>query len=102
MAFGPPWISLLHNMVRRVPLRPSIDGDKTEQRQRPPASFQDSATANRDLSSTKTYGLSLPTITNCSNLSNTGSELVSSVEGRIQTASISQNCPMSGLLSFNG
>ncbi|KAL1286228.1 3-isopropylmalate dehydratase large subunit [Trichinella pseudospiralis] len=57
---------------------------------------------DRDLSSTKTYGLSLPTITNCSNLSNTGSELVSSVEGRIQTASISQNCPMSGLLSFNG
>ncbi|KRY97418.1 hypothetical protein T4B_13389 [Trichinella pseudospiralis] len=46
MAFGPPWISLLHNMVRRVPLRPSIDGDITEQRQRTPASFQDSATAN--------------------------------------------------------
>ncbi|KRY98800.1 hypothetical protein T4B_11457 [Trichinella pseudospiralis] len=102
MAFGPPWIALLQNMVRRVPLRPSIDGDITEQRQRTPASFQDSATANRDLSSTKTDGLSLPTITNCSNLSNTGSDLISSVDGSIQTASIFQNCPMSGLLSFNG
>ncbi|KRY74922.1 hypothetical protein T4D_3701 [Trichinella pseudospiralis] len=34
MAFGLPWIALLQNMVRRVPLRPSIDGDITEQRQR--------------------------------------------------------------------
>ncbi|KRZ75962.1 hypothetical protein T10_9863 [Trichinella papuae] len=43
-----------------------------------------------------------PKSTNSSNLVNASSDLSSLVDGRIPTASTSQNCLISGLLSFNG
>ncbi|KRY98776.1 hypothetical protein T11_6798, partial [Trichinella zimbabwensis] len=43
-----------------------------------------------------------PKLTNSSNLVNAGSDLSSLVDGKIPTASTSQNCLISGLLSFNG